>query len=56
MEDTRLPKAVLFGELKLGGRSVGAPKKRYKDQLKKQLNLAGLQHETWQQLATDRDS
>jgi transcription termination factor 2 len=30
MEDTRLPKAVLFGELKLGSRSVGAPKKRYK--------------------------
>jgi transcription termination factor 2 len=46
MEDTRLPKAVLFGELNLGSRSVGAPKKRYKDQLKKQLGLAGIQHQT----------
>jgi len=55
MEDARLPKSVFFGELKKGSRSVGAPKKRYKDQLKKQLSLASIQHQTWQQLATNRD-
>jgi transcription termination factor 2 len=43
MEDSRLPRVVLCGELKLGSRSIGAPKKRYKDQLKKQLGLAGIQ-------------
>ena len=40
MEDSRMPKAVLFGELKAGKRNRGAPKKWYKDQLKKQLSLA----------------
>ena len=42
MEDSRMPKAVLFGELKAGKRNRGAPKKRYKDQLKKQLSLADI--------------
>ena len=40
MEDSRMPKAVLFGELKPGKRNRGAPKNRFKDQLKKQLSLA----------------
>ena len=35
MEDSRMPKAVFFGELKTGKRNRGAPKKRYKDQLKR---------------------
>ena len=39
MEDSRMPKAVFFGELREGKRKCGAPKKRYKDQLKKQLSL-----------------
>ena len=39
MEDSRMPKAVFFGELREGKRKCGAPKKQYKDQLKKQLSL-----------------
>ena len=35
MEDHRLPKIVLYGELSTGHRDRGAPKKRYKDSLKK---------------------
>ena len=31
MEDSRLPKAVFYGELKEGSRRVGAPRLRYKD-------------------------
>ncbi|KAL8567715.1 hypothetical protein ACOMHN_009023 [Nucella lapillus] len=55
MEDTRMPKAVFFGQLKQGKRDRGAPRKRFKDQLKKQLSLAGIQRQIWQQEAIDRD-
>ena len=34
MEDKRMPKAVFFHELQEGKRDRGAPRKRYKDQLK----------------------
>ena len=40
MEDSRMPEAVFFGELREGKRKCGAPKKQYKDQLKKQLSLS----------------
>ena len=56
MEDVRMPKAVFFRELQEGKRNRGAPRKRYKDQLKKQLAQAGISHQSWQQEASDRDS
>ena len=56
MEDVRMPKAVFFSELKEGKRDRGAPRKRYKDQLKRQRAQAGISHQTWQQEASDRDS
>ena len=34
----------------------GAPRKRYKDQLKRQLAQVGISRQTWQQEASDRDS
>ena len=37
MEDHRLPKIVLYGELSTGHRDKGAPRKRYKDTLKRSL-------------------
>ena len=49
MEDVRMPKAVFFSELHVGKRERGAPRKRYKDQLKKQLPQAGISHQSWQQ-------
>ena len=55
METVRLPKAVFFGELTNGKRGRGAPRKRYKDQLKKQLSLAGINHQYWQQEASNRE-
>ena len=54
MDDSRMPKAVLFGELKSGKRNLGAPKKRFKDQLKKQLSQADIPLSSWQAEATDR--
>ena len=37
MENSRLPKAVFYGELKDGSRKVGAPRLRYKDAFKRHL-------------------
>ena len=37
-------------------RDRGAPRKRYKDQPKRQLALAKISHQSWQQEASDRDS
>ena len=56
MEDVRMPKAVFFRELQEGKRNRGAPRKRYKDQLKRQLAQAGFSHQSLQQEASDRDS
>ena len=56
VEDVRMPKAVFFRELQEGKRDRGAPRKRYKDQLKRQLAQAGISHQSWQQEASDRDS
>ena len=56
MEDVRIPKAVFFSELQEGKRDRGTPSKRYKDQLKRQLAQAGINHQSWQREASDRNS
>ena len=56
MDDTRMPKAVFYGELAQGKRDRGAPRKRFKDQLKRQLNAAGIAENNWQHAAADRDN
>ena len=54
MEDHRLPKIALYGELSTGNRDRGAPKKRYKDSLKKSLSACHIDHQQWCTLAADR--
>ena len=49
MEDLRMPEAVFFSDPQEGKRNRGAPRKRYKDQLKRQ---AGISHQSWQQTKT----
>jgi len=56
MPDTRMPKTVFYGELVQGKRNTGAPQKRFKDQLKKQLSQADINPKTWEQSASDRGS
>ena len=58
MEDVCMPKAVFLSELQESTRKCdrGAPRKRYKDQLKRQLAQAGISHQSWQQETSDRDS
>ena len=54
MGDHRLPKIALYGELSTGHRDRGAPKKRYKDSLKKSLGACHIDHRQWSTLAADR--
>ena len=54
MEDTRLPKIMLFGELAIGSRPQGRPKLRYRDQLKSTLDAAGIGHRSWEEIARNR--
>ena len=54
MNDTRMSKAEFFSELGKGLRDRGAPRGRFKDQLKRQLVQAGVDHKDWQTLASDR--
>ena len=54
MEDHRLPKIILYGELSSGLRNRGAPNKRYKDTLKKSLGACNISHLEWNTLAEDR--
>ena len=51
MEDVRMPKGIFYSELQEGKRDRGAPGKRYKDQLKRQLAQAGISYQSWQQEA-----
>lgn len=55
MEDTRMPKAVLYAELCKGKRDRGAPRKCFKDQLKRQLGNVGIPEKNWESIARERD-
>jgi hypothetical protein len=54
MQDHRLPKQLLYGELSQGKRTAGGQKKRSKDSLKASLKALGLDPSTWETLALDR--
>ena len=46
----------LYGQLSYGKRSIGAPGRCYKDQLKQQLARGGVVHRNWQTLALENSS
>jgi len=48
MEDYRLPKSMVYGELSIGFRCRGGQRKRFKDQLKKTLVHCNLDVDTWE--------
>ena len=54
MDDSRLPKRLLYGELTAGQRSLGRPKKPYKDSLKESLKCYDIPYSTWEASANDR--
>ena len=55
MDDQRIPKRLLYGQLSSGTRAVGAPIKRYKDQLKANLEKNGLSSKRFAELTEDRN-
>ena len=56
MPAERLPKAVFYSELAEGTRSIGRPKKRYKDHLKDTLKHCGINPNEFENLADDRSA
>ena len=56
MPDDRLPKQILYGQLKDGQRRPGGPKKRFKDQAKVALKKCKIQPSNLEILADDRVS
>ena len=54
MEDGRIPKDILYGELASGKRSVGRPQLRYKDVCKRDMKALDINTENWEEVATDR--
>ena len=56
MEDGRIPKDLLYGELVCGKRTVGRPHLRYKDVCKRDMKACNIDHNTWESHAGDRVS
>ena len=56
MEDGRIPKEMLYGELATGTRLAGRPVLRYKDVCRRDLKAGDTNSEGWEAAAADRDS
>ena len=54
MEDGRIPKDTLYGELASGRRSKGHPQLRYKDVCKRDMKALDINTDSWEDLAADR--
>ena len=54
MDDSRLPKRVLFGELARGSRGRGRPRKNWMDSLNEDCEEVGIPASQWIQSAKDR--
>lgn len=56
MEDSRIPKQLLYGELASGTRKRGRPKLRFKDTLKASMKDCHIDPESWEQTALNRQA
>ena len=54
MEDGRLPKDILYGQLVEGKRKAGGPKLRYKDACRRDLKACNIPTSDWARLAENR--
>ena len=54
LENTRLPKLILYSQLTEGTRGIGRPKLRYKDTIKRNLKDRKIPLGSWQRLSKDR--
>ena len=56
MDDSRIPKRLLYGELEVGKRKRGGRTTRFKDYLKRNLNHCEIDPSSWQTLASNRQT
>ena len=56
MEDGRIPKDILYGELAFGKRPRGRPQLRYKDVCKRDMKALEIDPEGWEDIAADRSA
>ena len=54
MDDGRIPKDLLYGELATGKRVPGRPKLRFTDVCRRDMKACHIAHETWEAAADDR--
>jgi len=54
MDNSRIPKRLLYSELSSGARPRGRPLLRFKDCCKQSLTCAGIDHKRWEAAASDR--
>ncbi|XP_063605235.1 uncharacterized protein LOC134780428 [Penaeus indicus] len=55
MEDGRIPKDLLYGQLATGTRRPGRPTLRFKDVCKRDMKACNIKPEVWEPAADDRD-
>ena len=55
MDENRIPKMLLYGELSNASRRAGGQKLRYKDVVKRHLKAMDIHTATWEELAQDRN-
>ena len=56
MEEGRIPKDFLYGELATRKRPIGRPQVRFKDICKRDLQVLGINTDSLEMAATDRDT
>ena len=54
MEDGRLPKNILYGQLTSGARPVGRPSLRFKDACNRDMKACDISPKDWEAVAEDR--
>ena len=56
MEPDRLPREILYGELRGGARKVGRPLLRYKDTIKHDLKAVKIKTNSWEDAIANYDA
>ena len=56
MNESRLPKYLLYGQLAIGSRRTGSPTLRFKDVCKRDMKSCNITHDNWEEAAKDRST